>query len=115
MRFRSRLVEIGWSLAGRDDVCPPVLPLVVEVIHAGSLIVDDIQDDSPSRRRRPALHRLYGLPLALNVGNWFYFWPFQLLPALELPADVELRAPSAPHAHDGRVATLAKRSTSACA
>ena len=89
-RFRARLVEIGWSLAGRDDVCPPLLPLVVEVIHAGSLIVDDIQDDSPSRRGRPALHRLYGLPLALNVGNWFYFWPFQLLPALELPAEVEL-------------------------
>ena len=20
------------------------------------------------------------------MGNWFYFWPFQLLPALELPA-----------------------------
>jgi geranylgeranyl pyrophosphate synthase len=89
-RFRARLVEIGWSLAGREDPCPTALPLVVEVIHAGSLIVDDIQDDSASRRRGPALHRLYGVPLALNVGNWFYFWPFHLLPALGLAAEVEL-------------------------
>jgi geranylgeranyl pyrophosphate synthase len=28
----------------------------VEFIHAGSLIVDDIEDGSPVRRRRPALH-----------------------------------------------------------
>ena len=50
---------------------------VVELIHAGSLIVDDIEDGSMIRRGKPALHIRYGLPTALNAGNWLYFWPFQ--------------------------------------
>ena len=52
---------------------------VVELIHAGSLIVDDIEDGSALRRGRPAMHVRHGVPLALNAGNWLYFWPFELL------------------------------------
>ena len=60
---------------------------VVELIHAGSLIVDDIEDGSAVRRGRPALHVQYGVPLALNAGNWLYFWPFELLKDAGLNAD----------------------------
>lgn len=60
---------------------------VVELIHAGSLIVDDIEDGSAMRRGRPALHVQYGVPLALNAGNWLYFWPFELLKDAGLAAD----------------------------
>jgi len=56
-----------------------VIPQLVEVVHAGSLIVDDIQDDSLERRGGPALHRLYGVPLAINTGNWLYFAAFHLI------------------------------------
>jgi geranylgeranyl pyrophosphate synthase len=59
---------------------------VVELIHAGSLVVDDIEDGSITRRGKPSLHIRYGLPTALNAGNWLYFWPFQLLKGLELPS-----------------------------
>ena len=52
---------------------------MVEIVHAGSLIVDDIEDDSLERRGAPSLHRLHGLPLALNAGNWMYFWALDLL------------------------------------
>ncbi len=89
-RFRGRLVSLAWSLTGRDDELPPELPLLVELLHAGSLIVDDIEDGSIQRRGRPALHRLVGLPSALNIGNWLYFWPQTLLKTLELPASTEL-------------------------
>jgi geranylgeranyl pyrophosphate synthase len=60
---------------------------VVELIHAGSLIVDDIEDCSAMRRGRPAMHVQYNLPLALNAGNWLYFWPFELLKDAGLTAD----------------------------
>lgn len=60
---------------------------VVELMHAGSLIVDDIEDGSAMRRGRPALHVQFGVPLALNAGNWLYFWPFELLKEAGLAAD----------------------------
>ncbi len=88
--FRAQLVRLAWELAGRKQAPPPELPLIVEVLHAGSLIVDDIEDDSNYRRGAPALHHAYGLPLALNAGNWLYFWPAELLSRLELPPATEL-------------------------
>ena len=59
----------------------------IEFIHAGSLIVDDIEDGSRMRRGRPALHVSHGMPVALNAGNWLYFWPFALFKELALPKD----------------------------
>jgi len=67
-----------------------LLPVVIELLHAGSLIVDDIQDDSALRRGEEALHRRYGLPLALNTGNWMYFLSLALLSRLPLDADRRL-------------------------
>jgi geranylgeranyl pyrophosphate synthase len=92
--FRSRLVEVAYAL-GREQTpgcgpMPPELPLLVEVLHAGSLIVDDIEDDSAERRGGPALHRLVGVPLALNAGNWLYFLPHSVLENLDFAPAIEL-------------------------
>lgn len=90
--FRSRLVQVAYRLgAGPAAAMPEALPLLVEVLHAGSLIIDDIEDESPTRRGRPALHVLAGVPLALNAGNWLYFLPHRLLEELRFDAEVELR------------------------
>jgi geranylgeranyl pyrophosphate synthase len=89
--FRGALVEAAYHLADGKGGCPALLPKLVEIVHAGSLIVDDIQDDSPVRREAPALHRTYGMPVALNAGNWLYFWAFVLLGKLELDRDSHLR------------------------
>lgn len=89
-RFRGHLVELSWELAGGEGACPDALPAVIEVIHAGSLIVDDIEDGSPERRGAPTVHRIFGVPLALNAGNWLYFWSLEILRAAELPPRVEL-------------------------
>ena len=77
--FRGRLAEVAWALAGGRGPAPVELSATVEALHLGSLIVDDIEDGSVSRRGRPALHLSVGLPLALNAGNWLYFWPSALL------------------------------------
>jgi geranylgeranyl pyrophosphate synthase len=88
--FRADLVSSCFELAGGRGPCPPRLCAIVEVLHAGSLIIDDIEDGSSSRRGGPALHRSHGLPLALNAGSWMYFWALGLIeqmgtsPALEL-------------------------------
>jgi geranylgeranyl pyrophosphate synthase len=88
--FRARLVQLGWQLGGRNQPPPAELPLIVEALHSGSLIVDDIEDESSERRGAPALHCRYGLPRALNAGNFLYFWALELLSRLALPAITEL-------------------------
>ncbi len=63
---------------------------LIELLHAGSLVVDDIADQSQVRRGQPSIHLKYGLPVALNAGNWLYFWPLMLVAAMRLPPEKEL-------------------------
>lgn len=51
----------------------------LELIHAGALIVDDIEDGSLLRRGEECLHLRYGLDVALNTGNALYFLPGAVL------------------------------------
>jgi len=44
-----------------------------ELIHAGELIIDDIEDESPMRRGVPSVHTLWGIPTAINAGTASYF------------------------------------------
>jgi len=112
--FRARLVELSWQLGGASDPVPLELPLLVEILHAGSLIVDDIEDESDERRGAPALHRTYGVPTALNTGNWMYFWPFALIGRMQVPESVRLRlyertSGTLMRCHEGQALDLAAR------
>ncbi|KAK7045767.1 geranylgeranyl pyrophosphate synthetase [Paramarasmius palmivorus] len=53
----------------------PFKPLLaaIELLHTGSLIVDDIEDESPTRRGVAAVHRTWGIPTAINAGTAAYF------------------------------------------
>lgn len=82
--LRARLVAVAWELAGGRGEPPPELPLAIELLHAGSLIVDDIEDGSTERRGAPALHVTAGLPTALNAANWLYFAAMELVGMLPL-------------------------------
>jgi geranylgeranyl pyrophosphate synthase len=91
--LRARLVQLGYTLGGgQPQKMPAQLPLLIEILHAGSLIVDDIEDGSALRRGAPALHRVHGVPVALNAGNWLYFWPQVLLGRMPLPRSARLEA-----------------------
>jgi geranylgeranyl pyrophosphate synthase len=88
--LRPRLLAIAWSLAGGNDPLPRELFGIIEALHLGSLIVDDIEDGSRTRRGGPALHEQVGTPVALNAGNWLYFWPTLLIRRLQLGPGREL-------------------------
>lgn len=95
--FRASLVEIGALLLSKDgtDAAANNLTLIkdaVECLHAGSLVIDDIQDGSPHRRGLPAFHQQYGTPHAICSGNWMYFWPLRLLNRVEWPPETKLQA-----------------------
>ena len=84
-QFRARMCELGWRLAdGRGEVAA-LLPALVEIVHAGSLIVDDIEDGSKLRRGATAVHLVHGFARTLNTGTWMYFWALDLVDRLPLP------------------------------
>ena len=61
----------------------------IELLHAGSLMVDDFQDQSISRRGAPASHIKHGVSRTINSANWLYFWPLRLLQGTGLSPDQE--------------------------
>jgi geranylgeranyl pyrophosphate synthase len=80
--IRGQFVQLGYLLSGGDLSEPGaqeqilLLTKAIETLHLGSLIIDDIEDNSATRRSGPTLHRRYGVPVALNVGNFLYFETF---------------------------------------
>jgi geranylgeranyl diphosphate synthase, type I len=55
--------------------------IIPEVVHNGTLIVDDIEDSSEVRRGKPCTYKIFGLDIAVNAGNAMYYLP--LLPLME--------------------------------
>jgi geranylgeranyl pyrophosphate synthase/predicted secreted hydrolase len=55
-----------------------------ELMHVGSLIVDDVQDRSDVRRGGKCVHHLYGEPVAINAGTAAYFITHNLLMSSDL-------------------------------
>jgi geranylgeranyl pyrophosphate synthase/predicted secreted hydrolase len=62
---------------------------VPELLHVGSLIIDDVQDESDVRRGGPSCHKVHGVPLAINAGCAAYF--LAELPLRSTPLDDVLR------------------------
>ncbi len=62
-----------------------------ELMHVGSLIVDDVQDGSTIRRGGPSCHLVYGEPLAINAGTAAYFMTQKLLIKEGTPAETKVR------------------------
>lgn len=46
---------------------------IVQMLHTASLLIDDIEDNSKLRRGIPTAHLVYGVPWAINCGNYVYF------------------------------------------
>ena len=96
-RIRGRLVEIGFELGAGSSPSGQALERCrrlaesVEALHAGSLAIDDLQDGSRMRRGAPSLHAKYGMPIAVTIGTLLYYAPPEVIGALGLPAETELR------------------------
>lgn len=107
---RARLVRAGWRAAGGDPADEPRgVARVIELLHAGSLIVDDVEDDARDRRGGPALHRLVGVPVAINTGSWLYFWALAELARLEIPGALASAVATLARCHQGQALDLATR------
>jgi geranylgeranyl diphosphate synthase, type II len=68
-RLRALLLAATYEAVGGRSDCR-VLAAAVEVVHAYSLVHDDLpcMDDDDVRRGRPTVHRAYGVPVAAAAG-----------------------------------------------
>ncbi|MGB9598581.1 MAG: polyprenyl synthetase family protein [Minisyncoccales bacterium] len=53
-----------------------LLAPLFELVHEGTLIIDDIEDNAVLRRGKMALHKIFGQDIAINAGNFLYFFPY---------------------------------------
>ena len=68
-RIRPLLTLLTAQAAGGDWLDALPAAAAVELVHNFSLIHDDIEDNSPLRRGRPALWAKWGVPQAINTGD----------------------------------------------
>lgn len=113
-RIRGALTQLAYEMAGGEGQVDDCVFAAIESLHAGSLVIDDIQDGSDHRRGKPTLHRILGIPLAINAGNWMYFEALETL--VNGPFDCEVRAAmtaamirSGRVCHEGQALDLAAR------
>ena len=53
--------------------------LSIETFHKASLVHDDIEDDDEFRYGDPTLHRQFGIPTAINVGDYLIGLGYRLV------------------------------------
>lgn len=65
------LVLLYESLAGQVQASLPAAA-AIELLHNFTLIHDDIEDQDPTRRHRPTVWSVWGVPQAINAGDGMY-------------------------------------------
>ncbi|WP_236980571.1 polyprenyl synthetase family protein [Membranihabitans maritimus] len=71
--WRSYALLACCDLVGGDSQRIQKWLALPELLHVGSLIVDDVEDKSDIRRGKPSCHKIYGEPTAINAGSACYF------------------------------------------
>lgn len=90
-RWRTAVSRHAFLACGGRPPAPDRVCQVAELLHTGSLVIDDIQDGATNRRGGPAAHVAHGVPAALNAANAAYFHAFAILREA-LPRERRLRA-----------------------
>jgi geranylgeranyl pyrophosphate synthase len=78
-RWRPALFLLIVEALGKNSEGLQEFAIIPEVIHDGTIMIDDIEDDSALRRGKPCAHRLFGLDVAINAGNAMYYLPLLAL------------------------------------
>ena len=74
-RWRPALFLLITEAVGGDIRKVKDFLIIPELAHDGSIITDDVEDQGELRRGKPCLHRIFGVDVAVNAGNFLYFLP----------------------------------------
>jgi len=89
-RLRPFLAILAYEAFTNEPV-PAVLNMLalsVECFHKASLIHDDIEDDDDTRYGKETIHARYGIPVAINVGDYLIGEGYRLIAESTLPSEI---------------------------
>jgi octaprenyl-diphosphate synthase len=77
-RLRPILVLLASQLVGEVTDATIRMAAVVEMIHAATLVHDDVIDIAKTRRGRPSSNTIWGNHTCVLAGDWLYMQAFQV-------------------------------------
>jgi octaprenyl-diphosphate synthase len=77
-RLRPALLLLAAKVAGNGGASAVRLGAVVELIHAATLVHDDVIDAAEIRRGRPSSNVKWGNHTCVLAGDWLYMQAFQI-------------------------------------
>jgi len=77
-RLRPALLLLCARFAGGGDKTAVQLGAVVEMLHAATLVHDDVIDVAQTRRGRPSANVQWGNHTCVLAGDWLYMQAFQV-------------------------------------
>jgi octaprenyl-diphosphate synthase len=77
-RLRPILVLLAARLFGPVKPAAVRMAAVVEMIHAATLVHDDVIDYAETRRGRPSTNAVWGNHTSVLAGDWLYMQAFQI-------------------------------------
>jgi octaprenyl-diphosphate synthase len=77
-RLRPTLVLLASRLIGNGGDSAVRLGAVVEMIHAATLVHDDVIDGADTRRGRASTNARWGNHMSVLAGDWLYMQAFQI-------------------------------------
>ena len=86
-RWRPALFLLVGELLGADPEKLRPFAALPELVHNGTLMVDDVEDLGELRRGKPCIHKIFGQDVVINTGNFMYFIP--LLTLMEKRGDLD--------------------------
>jgi geranylgeranyl pyrophosphate synthase len=90
-RWRPALFLLICEALGKNaDYCLD-FSIIPEVIHNGTLVIDDIEDSSEVRRGKPCTYKIFQTDIAVNAGNAMYYLPLLPLMAQRTKISAEMQ------------------------
>lgn len=78
-RIRPALLLTACEAVGGDPQKSLSAAASVELLHSFTLVHDDIMDDDLTRRGKPTVHAIWGVPMGIVIGDTLYAKAFESL------------------------------------
>jgi geranylgeranyl pyrophosphate synthase len=78
-RWRPILFLLVAEAVGGDTEKLKDFVVIPEIVHNGTIMIDDVEDSGELRRGKPCTHKIFGEDIAINTGNFMYYFPLLIL------------------------------------